>query len=510
MAEVKKKSNKKAANTSKVHKVSKKKIEASNLSSDELLEQILNKKKTKALKKDVKSTNVENKNSDKKNQNVKVEKDLSQLSNDELYDLIKSKKKSKKKQESDVKKIETTEKVETLEEQGQKNDDLIITREITFTESSLDLKDKKLLKELRQAIEDYDALSDTCVEKKFKEEPIVETKKVDRKSFKFKLFILIFLFILCLVVVLLLAFNNNDDKDTKEKVDKTTEKEVVDLKPQLYEECLNRPISESDNSDEVLLEIDELTSYLEKEYDVSLIYEDLNLGFKYSYNTDEVYYGASVIKALDALYIYTKAAAGEINLDDKMTYSSKYKWSSSREMSKYKYGDEVTIRDLVKYAVTVSDNSAHQMLVSYIGRHNLKSFGNSLGATTTLTGNSDNFGNISATDALIYMKEINKFINENEELGEELKSYFVVADQNGLEFPDLGIQAAHKYGEYKYYYHDIGIVYDKNPYIITILTLEGNKNFVEIIKDINSRIYELHNLYYSNREKVCKLEIYGE
>ena len=46
----------------------------------------------------------------------------------------------------------------------------------------------------------------------------------------------------------------------------------------------------------------------------------------------------------------------------------------------------------------------------------------------------------------------NDFINNNGELGLELKSYFVEADQNGLKFEELGIEAAHKYGEYQKFY----------------------------------------------------------
>ena len=69
---------------------------------------------------------------------------------------------------------------------------------------------------------------------------------------------------------------------------------------------------------------------------------------------------------MGALYIYTKAAEGQINLDDTITYLSKYKVSYSAGVSKHKVGSKIKIRDLVKYSVIYSDNSAHQMLVSYI------------------------------------------------------------------------------------------------------------------------------------------------
>lgn len=547
MAEVKKKTVKKTTNTSKVQKVSKTKKNVSELSSDELMEQILAKKKSKSNgSSEKKKTSTGTKKSVSSSTKSVAKKELNkELSNDELYDLIKSKKKSTKKSSVGTKKtvtskdnaskeiqkevsvdsnessfkveknteqqvVDNIEKIESERKTSDFKDNLIITREITFTEDSIDLKDKKLLKQLREAIEEFDALDDTAPKIEKKEDiEIVDTKCVDKKkSLDSKVVkVIIMVLLLIVIVVSIVFFSLKDDKPIDLVIPKKAE-EVVDLRPQLYEECLKRPLNDSDKTGEILLAEEELTNYLKKNYSTSVLYEDLSLGFSYSYNPDIVYYAASTIKSLDALYIYTKAATGELDLDETMTYSKKYKWNSSKEMSKYNYGDKISLRNLVKYAITVSDNTAHQMLVAYIGRSKLKEFGNSLGAENTLVG-SDNFGNISVTDAIIYMKAINEFINNNDELGAELKSYFVQADQNGLKFEDLGIEAAHKYGEYSYFYHDIGIVYDENPYVIAILTHEGNDDFLEIVKDINKHVYELHKAYNTNRENVCHLEVYG-
>lgn len=547
MAEVKKKTVKKTTNTSKVQKVSKTKKNVSELSSDELMEQILAKKKSKSSSSSgKKKVSTGTKKSSSSNTKSATKKDLNkELSSDELYDLIKSKKKTTKKSSVETKKeevteekvdkeiqkevfvdseestleveksieqqvVDNTEKIEPEKKTSDFKDNLIITREITFTEDSIDLKDKKLLKQLREAIEEFDALDDTVPKIEEKEDiEIVDTKCVDKKKiFDSKVIKIIIIVLLLLIIVLSIVFFSLKDDKPIDLIIPKKEEEVVDLRPQLYEECLKRPLDDNDKTGEILLAEEELTNYLKKNYSTSVLYEDLNLGFSYSYNPDVVYYAASTIKSLDALYIYTKAAAGELDLDETMTYTKKYKWNSSKEMSKYNYGDKVSLRNLVKYAVTVSDNTAHQMLVAYIGRSNLKEFGKSLGAENTLVG-SDNFGNISVTDAIIYMKAINEFINNNDELGAELKSYFVQADQNGLKMDDLGIEAAHKYGEYSYFYHDIGIVYDENPYVIAILTHEGNDDFLEIVKDINEHVYELHKAYNTNRENVCHLEVYG-
>ena len=539
MAEVKKKNTSKTTKTSKVQGNSSKKKQVSQLSSDELMEQILNKKKNKSVKS---STNVVKKKTSSKK--VDSKKKVENISSDELYEMIKAKKKKKatttkkdtikEKNKSEVKnKIEVTKKSKQdlssdelydlikskknkskstskkeivepkKEEKKTSKEDLIITREITFTEDKLDLKDKKLLKELHQAIKEFDSLDDTAPV------PVVEDKP--KKFNKVLLLKILAIIGLILIVILLFSLFRLLDVDNPKVINKEKNKdiiEVIDERPVLYEECLARPLDENDKNEIVINAENELTNYLADNYDVSLIYEDLSLGFSYSYNPDEVYYAASTIKSLEALYIYTKAASGEINLDETVKYTSKFVWGSSRKMKNHKLGEEISLRTLVEYSITVSDNSAHQMLVSYIGRNNLKEFGKSLGAQYTLYG-SDNFGHITATDAIIYMKAINDFINNNGELGLELKSYFVEADQNGLKFEDLGIEAAHKYGEYAPYYHDIGIVYDENPYVIAILTAEKSGDYQSKIKDINKRVYDLHKLYYSNRESVCYTQVYG-
>ena len=145
------------------------------------------------------------------------------------------------------------------------------------------------------------------------------------------------------------------------------------------------------------------------------------------------------------------------------------------------------------------------MLVDYIGFKKLKEYGNSLGAKYTLVGG-DIFGEINVNDAMIYLKELNSFIENNEELGEGLKKYFLDSEQNYLDFPEQNIEAGQKYGEYELYYHENGIVYAEHPYLVSILTTEGKKE--SIIRDINKHVYDLQNELYKIRENYCHIKVY--
>jgi len=338
-------------------------------------------------------------------------------------------------------------------------------------------------------------------------------KKRKRKKRHLKLWVKIF-FILVILAILLcpyiyikneLNFLSGNSNPINEIFNSNLEEELKKAEEEKkrqeeYQACLNEEYSDSDDSEELTKKIKEVNNYL-SQYKTSVAYLDPNTNFTYNYNSKTVYYAASTIKMLDAIYIYEKAAQGELDLDEEMEYTSKYKWGASTIIGKLQYGTMIKLRDLVKYAIIYSDNSAHVMLINYIGKSTLKEFGNSLGAKYTL--DSDYFGQINNEDAMIYLKELYNYLNTDSDDAKELKSYFVDSEQNYLNFPDLNIEAAQKYGEYDPYYHENGIVFDDNPYLVSILTTEGNKE--NIIRGINTKIYELHELFYQERESRCKL-----
>ena len=519
MAEVKKNNGNKAKKSSKVLD---KNVSINN---DELLEQILNKKRNKTQK----SIAPRRKNTTGSTSTKKINKKNDEISSDLIYEQIKAKKSTKKKTTSkSIDKLEVNKDIsddvlknfsKAFLNQEEKNneDDLIITREIRFDDLSSNLKNKKTLKELKDAIEEFDKLNDNDLKNDFNDDiDILPSIRYSNYKVK-KILVILGIIMLCVAFVVGICFGVDKisdnisyakqlDYEEQKLIDEKKKQEERQRKLKLYNDCLNRHYTDADMTDDMLLAVNNLKSYLKDNYIASVSYEDLNYGYNFSYNENEVYYAASTIKALDALYIYQAAAEGKINLDDTVTYTSKFKVSYSEGVKKHKIGSKISLRMLVKYAVIYSDNSAHQMLVSYIGRSKLKEFGKSLGAKNTLVGG-DNFGNISSGDGLIYMKAINNFIENNGKLGEELKSFFVEAAQKEIVVNNLTV--ANKYGLYKKNYHNMGIIYDESPYIVSIMTLEGYKDEESIVNNISKKVYELHSLYKTNRENVCKIEIYG-
>ena len=340
-------------------------------------------------------------------------------------------------------------------------------------------------------------------------------KKHLRPWVKFLLIIIIIFIMFCPSMIIKKEIDNLSPKtekiinifNNKEKEEEQKRQQEEKERQEKYQACLDEEYNDNDDTEVLVKKVKEVSSYL-NQYKTSVKYQDVKTKFEYNYNSKGVYYAASTIKMLDAIYIYEKSVDGTINLDEEMEYTSKFKWGASTIIGKMKYGTKIKLRDLVKYAIIYSDNSAHVMLLNYIGKANLREFGKSLGAKYTL--DSDYFGQINVDDAIIYLNELNNYISTGTNDALELKSYFIDSEQNYLNFKEEGIEAAQKYGEYDPYYHENGIVYAKNPYLVSILTSEGNKE--SIIRGINSKIYDLHKTFYSERENRCKkiLEIEKE
>ena len=273
----------------------------------------------------------------------------------------------------------------------------------------------------------------------------------------------------------------------------------------LYNECLKNENIETLEIYNKKQEIDQ--SIHDNNYLVSVKYEDLSSSFDYEYNANIAYYGASLIKLLDAIYLINKAIANEIDLDtETVVYTKNYKHSYSAGLETRKYGEAITLRDLIRYAISVSDNSAHFMLMDYIGYNTLQEYGRNLGAKVVLYGY-DLFGYQIVDDTNIYLKEAYRIITENAEYGPFLKEIMDNNDRNSLSLDNVKIY--HKYGAYGMNYHDIGLSLDEEyPYAISIFTLHEDRDYFEVVQSIHQKIWELHNMFIDTKKQVCSNKVY--
>ena len=271
-----------------------------------------------------------------------------------------------------------------------------------------------------------------------------------------------FLIILVVLTSMILIISQVD-VDMNSNTNKITTKKERKKETSNYNDCLKEKYSEDELNDTLKNKINEVNEYV-KQYNVYVKYEDLTTNFSYGYRENESLYGASLIKIVDAIYLLDN----DIDLNQTKKYTSNYKRSYSYGMDHEKINSDVKLNTLLEYALTLSDNSAHEMLY--------------------------------AQDMSIYLKRAYELFASKPN-GEMIKSYMLNYYQNNLYLNDVN-NVAHKYGSYNSYYHDVGIVYDEKPYTIAILTQHGYNE--DIIRGIHAKIKELHDVYQNERIKYCQ------
>ena len=310
-----------------------------------------------------------------------------------------------------------------------------------------------------------------------------------KKNIVFKLLVIVLL-----AAILIFAFTNKS-KPTKKEKENTLVKFILNEKRRV--EKINECMANSDVPDEVKEDLvpveEELHSYL-KNYNIGFKYQEKSYDYELDYRSSQVYYGASLIKLLDADYLLDKGL--DLSLTKK--YEAKYVKPFSDKMAKRKLGEQVSLKDLMNYAISVSDNTAHLMLIDYIGFSDLQEYGKSLGGKVTLQG-TDKFGAQTADDMIIYLNKAFELINENEN-GHLLKEAMLNTEVNYLNFDDVVF--GHKYGSWSIYFHDVGIYFSDKPYLIAVLTTSDKNK--KVVTEVSKKVYKLHTTLVDSKNNYCK------
>jgi len=261
-----------------------------------------------------------------------------------------------------------------------------------------------------------------------------------------------------------------------------------------YNECISKPFISNNTKQSINTFKDKYSSS-----SFAIYFEDITNNYTITLHKNKSYYAASLIKLLDVSYLIDKSNQGLIDLDTLLTYKKRHQRASSDGLKNYKYGDKLTIKELINYLLSYSDNTAHEILLEYIGINNLKEYASSINVNTDIS-NKDHFGSIRATDTYYLLKKIYSLIKENNENSNLLSSSMNNTYDNLLNFDNITI--LHKYGYEGYYFHDIGIYNDTNyPYFISILTVSGK---TDTVTNLHKEIYNIYKTNINDKLTYCK------
>lgn len=265
-----------------------------------------------------------------------------------------------------------------------------------------------------------------------------------------------------------------------------------------------------------------ITEPIIEKHKISIYYEDIQNGYKYAYDADTAYSTASLIKAPFALAILREAVkeddeikaaleAGTMTAEEaaeyprvydftkKFTYSEEFYAEGSGKIKDDEEKTEYTYLELINYLMRYSDNVAYKVLKEEYGIDAFRSMIYDLGCTSMYKSLSF----MSAADGGKIMKAVYDFIAE-----ENIYSQFLYDAMTSSAHPVMIVysvypsKAAHKYGWDSEVYHDMGVVYSENPFVISAMTdmAEGGDDINDYIQQIIKLIVQLHNNFYAEKK----------
>jgi len=242
------------------------------------------------------------------------------------------------------------------------------------------------------------------------------------------------------------------------------------------------------NSNKYLLKQNEKVAYA---------YKNLETDDMFSFNLDVCFYSASAIKFLVCLYIYEKAEENPELLNEKIKLAEEDFKGGSGVLKGRKNITEYTVKELVYYSLKESDNTAYIKLVNLVTPERLKEYGLSLGANHTLDGK-DLFGITNSYDMVRYLTHLYDYLNTNTKLSNELKDFMLAPSYQIIKAKNVDNNLfVRKYGSFGIAFHEVGIVYDEQAYILIILTqkneLTDNKK-VKYVNKVAKKINKIHKL----------------
>jgi beta-lactamase class A len=170
---------------------------------------------------------------------------------------------------------------------------------------------------------------------------------------------------------------------------------------------------------------------------IGVAIKHLGTGEQASFNGDALFPTASVFKVPVIVELYRQAEAGRLSLDDKIVLKEAEKVPGSGILKELSEGLEVTIKDLSRLMMILSDNTATDLIVERVGKDNVNTAMRRLGLnkTTVVAGCRDLlFDLVGANDLPEEMKTLNQYL-QLAKAGANKGSWSLGTDRNDVTTP---------------------------------------------------------------------------
>lgn len=201
---------------------------------------------------------------------------------------------------------------------------------------------------------------------------------------------------------------------------------------------------------------------------VAVGYYDITSGYQYTYNGEQSFVAASVMKAPFCRYVLGIAEQNGLDLSTcEMTYTEEMLLSGTGIIKDAEFGTVYTHEELVKLAIRKSDNIAFKMLRLAYPPEGFKQYAQAIGITDIAGIKNVSSSNITAVNAITYMKDIYSYITSDTLHGKTLETHML-----NTTYPLIRSKypVVRKHGWMKGAYHDMAIIKAPRPYILVILS----------------------------------------
>jgi beta-lactamase class A len=234
---------------------------------------------------------------------------------------------------------------------------------------------------------------------------------------------------------------------------------------------------------------------------VGFYYKSLDTGECLALNAEDVFHAASVIKLPIFADILRRAKIGEIDMGERIAVRHEDKMPSCGALNSFTDEPSVDIRTLCRLMITLSDNTATNVLIKRFGIDALNEGFETMGLSKTrlyrLLFDAD--AGARGLENLVCPSELAALLEamENGRLNgaaadKEMKDTLLKQQINhkipGFIVDDVPI--AHKTGEDDHITNDVGIVYAKSPFILIFAGNDVNVPEMEqAIRNVSKELY---------------------
>ena len=232
---------------------------------------------------------------------------------------------------------------------------------------------------------------------------------------------------------------------------------------------------------------------------------DLSTGQKYLFHADEVLPTASSIKIAILAELYRQAQQGKLKLTDLYTLDKTDLVGGSGVAEALTPGvTRLTLRDVAALMISVSDNSATNIIIDRVGMENVNALLDSLGLTHTrlrrkmmdLKAAGEGRENVaSPREMMLLLEALYRGKVLNKQLTEDYFNLLSIHKESYIprELPE-DLRVANKPGELEGVRNDSGIVFTGNrPFVISVMTtyLRRERDGGEAIIRISTAAYRM-------------------